>query len=393
MRPASDHFQAAVRLTHVISAGIELIFPGTSDPIEVPVESGAVTIDRTAQHRRTGSVRIPWSLRAGEDLGVDLRTLTLGGYARLYRGLRYADGSREHVLLGELRVESVSWSTLEASASLELSDRMAQVRDEPLTAPFAAAGFTPAQAAVEIVRGVFGDTITYRTPYQPASVMGDTIYTGTRTEALSALEQGYSAETYFDADGAFVFAAKPGDEEPVVWTIDAGEQGVMVDASENLDRTGIYNGVLVKGQPPEADQPPFAALATFDDPSSAIRWGGPFGKIALIADSNNVTTLEQAQQTAQSLLRLRLKRTRSLEITAAPNPALEAGDTIRVVFPDGREELHLIDSTTVDLGTAAQKILTRSQEGSSALRAPVRDRLYQGAGAWREARGARLVAA
>jgi hypothetical protein len=49
-----------------------------------------VTIDRTAQIRRTGSLTIPWSLRAGEDLGLDLRTLALGGYAIVRRGLRYA---------------------------------------------------------------------------------------------------------------------------------------------------------------------------------------------------------------------------------------------------------------------------------------------------------------
>ena len=361
MRPASPKFLELVRGSHVIAARCELIFPGRPEPVEVAVQDGSLRIDRTAQNRRAGQVTIPWSLRVGEDLGLDLRTLALGGYARLYRGVRFADGSTELVLLGLLRVESVSWGTLEAAASLELADRMSQVRDEPFTAPYSAGGLRAHEAAIGIVHQVFGDGIEYRAPYAPTDVITDATYTGSRTDALSALEQAYGAETYFDADGAFVFDRRPGDDDPVVWTVDTGANGVMVNATENLDRTGIYNGVLVEGQG-DATLPPISALATFTDPTSPIRWGGPFGNVALLVQSSTVQTVEQAQATADSLLNLRLKQTRSLDLTAAPNPALEAGDTIRVVFPDGRDETHLIDAVTVELGTAAQAIVTRTHE-------------------------------
>jgi Domain of unknown function (DUF5047) len=384
MRPASAEFLAALRYSHVIAASVDLIFPGAADAdaISVPVESGSVTIDRTAQNRRSGSIRIPWSLQAGFDLGVDVRDLPLGGYASVRRGLRYADGSTELMLLGRLRVESVNWGTLEASASLELADRMAQVRDEPFTAPFSALGKTPAAAAVEIVQQVFGSSIAYHTPFTPAATLGDITWTGERNEALSQLEQSYGAETYFDANGDFVFAQRPQDTDPVVWTVDASELGVMVDARESLDRTGVYNGVLVKGQA-QSDLPPVSALATFDDPTSPIRWGGPFGHVAILADSTTVTTTAEAQAAADALLRLRLKQTRSLELTAAPNPALEAGDTIAVVFPDGRSEQHLVDATTIDLATAAQQVVTRTQFAPGAEQRPVAaDALTAGAQAW-----------
>jgi Domain of unknown function (DUF5047) len=365
MRAVSEKFLESVRESHILACACRLVFPD-GQTADVPVEEGSVTIDRTAQARRSGSIRIPWSLRQGTTLGLDLRSLPLGGYAQVRRGLRYADGTTELVLIGHLRVESVTWDTLAASASLELSDRMAQVRDEPFTTPYSALGKRPAQAAVEIVRAVFADTITYLTPYDPPTVIGDVLYSAGRGEALSDLEQGNGAETYFTADGDFVFDQKPGDSEPVVWTVDAGDTGVMVAANESLDRTGIYNGVLVKGQA-AADQPPVSALAVYSDLSSPIRWGGPFGKVALIADSTTVTDAAQAQASAESLLRLRLKQTRSLELTAAPNPALEAGDTIRVVFPDGRDEHHLIDAVTVDLSTGAQRITTRSQAALSSV--------------------------
>jgi hypothetical protein len=371
MQPASPEFLASLRYSHVIASSVDLVAPGDTDAnaVTVPVESGSVTIDRTAQNRRSGSIRIPWSMQVGFTLGIDLRDLPLGGYALVRRGLRYADGSTEQILLGRLRVESVSWGTLESSASLELADRNAQIRDEPFTAPYAALGKTPADAAVEIVQQVFGSSIAYHTPFDPPGTLGDITWTGERTEALSQLEQSYGAETYFDAAGDFVFAQKPQDTDPVVWTVDAGDLGVMVDARESLDRTGVYNGVVVKGQA-QADLPPVSALSTFDDPTSPIRWGGPFGHVAILADSTTVTTVAEAQAAADALLRLRLKQTRSLELTAAPNPALEAGDTITVVFPDGRQETHLIDAVTIDLATSAQQIVTRTQFAPGAGQRP-----------------------
>ena len=45
----------------------------------------------------------------------------------------------------------------------------------------------------------------------------------------------------------------------------------------------------------------------------------------MISQSSSVQDTAQALDVAESLLNLRLKMTRSLTLTAAPNPALEAG--------------------------------------------------------------------
>jgi hypothetical protein len=388
MLACSDRFLASLRQAHLIASSCQLWFPGEASPVEVGVEAGSVTIDATAQARRRGSVQIPWSLSAGIELGLDLRSLALGGYATLRHGLRYPTGERELLTLGHLRVESVSWETLAQSASLELADRMAQVRDEPFTAPFAAGGLRPAAAAVQIVQGVFGASIGYSTPHDPAITLADVWYSESRAEALTALEQAASAQSYFDAEGDFVFAsAEPG---PPVWAVDAGEEGVMIDAGEDLDRTGVYNGVLVTGQS-TADSAPISALAVEDDPELPTRWGGPFGKVVLVAQSSSVQDAAQALAAAESLLRLRLKATRRLKLAAAPCPALEAGDTIDVLFPDGREERHQIDAVTVDMAGGAQTIDTRSNfdPEASELLAPVSLRFYSGAAAWRQLEDAR----
>ena len=96
---------------------------------------------------------------------------------------------------------------------------MAQVADEPFTdalrrPPASCPPRPPSRSSTPYS----ATTIGYSTPFAPPDAMGDTTYIGPRTDALSALEQSYGAETYFDADGDFVFAEKPGDDEPVVWT-------------------------------------------------------------------------------------------------------------------------------------------------------------------------------
>ena len=182
-----------------------------------------------------------------------------------------------------------------------------------------------------------------------------------------------------------------------VWDVDASETGVLVAADESLDRTGVYNGVLVTGQD-VATSAPFAALVTDSNPSSPSRWGGPFGKVARVEQSTAVQTLAQAQTAAQRLLDERLAITRSLTLQAAPNPALEPGDVVRVTFPDGRVEQHVVETIRVSLeASGAQSLVVRSTSTPAAgtTRIPFADKrrrrgLY-GDAAWRELQGARRV--
>ena len=536
MRPVSDAFLAAVRDSHVIAARVELTFPD-GEAAEVAVEGGSLVIDRTAQTRRTGSIAIPWSLEIADELGLDIRTLPLGGWAKLRAGFRRVDGSEDLALLaGRMRVESVTWGTLDQSARIELADPMAQVRDQAFTAPYAAGGKRPAIAAREIVYDVFGETITYRILFDPPTVVQDVFFSGARDQAIADLARSVGAEAYFDADGAFVFDVAAGggqvdtsghltDESTVVtaipstvgifvgmtvtgigiprgrrvvsidsatqvtlnaraniigaknsrtttgspvlteitdtddlspgmsvtgsgipavtkiasvqvstvtldkpatadgyplisfsapadaallfaggsgaypvFTVDAGEAGVMVAADESLDRSGVFNGVFITGQE-TAVTPVFSVLVVDDDDDSPTYWGGPFGRIAKVETLNSIQSPEQATYAAETMLNDALGLSRSLTIRAAPNPAIEAGDPIQVVFPDGRDERHIVDVARIDLSTGPLDLSTRSiyrpASAEAMSLAPLhhwaRAPLHEAA-AWAELRKAQVVA-
>lgn len=533
MRPVTTEFASTLRGSHLIDADVELLFPGASTWLTVAALEGRVTIDRTSQVRRMGSVTIPWTVAAKDLLGgIDIRTLPLGGYARPRRGILYPDGRREVVSLGVLRVESVTWSEVEQRATLELADRMAQVRDEPFQVPYDASGKRAAAAARELVEAVFGPLgIDYHVNYDPPTIIADTIYSDSRIDAVFELARSAGADVYFDADGDFVFDVAAGGQAveltgtltdgsaivtglatttqlavgmtvigigvpafrriasidsltqvtlnaPVnlagvknsrtavgsnvvteitdtddlsvgmsvagvgipagttitairpaeltlsraatlagyplltytapnpaaltfagssiaypVWEIDAGENGVLVDTGESLHRTSVYNGILVTGQA-TAVTGAFAVLVVDSEPTSPTRWGGPFGHVLRVESSVAIQNADQATVVGQVLLNEGLGLTRSLTITAAPNPALEAGDIVRVVFGDGRDELHQADVVEIALGTEAIRLATRStSKPSDPTRwAPLAERrVFTGEDVWHELRRASVA--
>jgi Domain of unknown function (DUF5047) len=394
MQAVSARFLAALRVSHTVRVRALIYRPGNPLPLEARVTGGQLRSDRDARVTRQGTLSVAFA--AAENF-PDLRELPFGGYARIERGLMYADGSEELVPIGHLRIDSVSWEGEAGAATLTLSDRMAQVQDEPFTVPWAPGALKPSDAARAAVEQVFGATIPYTILTDPATepaLTPDTIYEQDRAQAVGDLAAAVQAEAYFDPAGGFVLRPAPDLEElEPVWALDAGEAGVLAGAVESLDRTTIRNGVAVRGQA-AADSAPIYALAVDDDPASPTLWGGPFGKVALVTTLTGATTQGQADETAATLLRLRLGLARSLTLRAVPNPALEPGDAIEVVFPDGRTEKQLVNALDVPLDVAgALTLVTTSHWRPSLLAAARWPRVYTGAAAWRELAAADEVAA
>jgi len=253
---------------------------------------------------------------------------------------------------------------------------------------------TVGQAAGEVVWPVFEDSIAYQILYDPPYALSTTAYTGSRVDALVDLARGVGASTYFDANGDFVFTQQPSaDVDLPVWTVDASETGVFVSDVEALDRTGIPNGVLMQGQG-DPELPPLQALVVDDDPTSPTRWGGPYGHVVRIEQSSVVRTVQQAADAASAMLDARLGLSRSVSLTAAPNPALEALDVIEVYFEDGRYERQVVDSIRLGLSPGGtQELATRSRwrpgdDEWTPLPAPDRA-VYVGEAAWEVVKSAR----
>jgi hypothetical protein len=179
-----------------------------------------------------------------------------------------------------------------------------------------------------------------------------------RGAALSDLAAAAGAWALFDPAGVFrVVPRAPNPPPGPVATIGAGIAGALVSGDESLDRSSVRNGVIVRGQG-DADKAPFSALATHDDPTSPIRWGGPFGKVAMLVESQAVGNATAAMATANAMLRLRLGLARTLTLTCTPNPTLSPGDAVTIVHGDGRSEVQVINRVELGLGASDSMTVT-----------------------------------
>lgn len=359
MFAVSSRFLAAIRGAHAISLAASVYSPSApSTAVPVSIQGGSLTLDVDAFVRRQATLDIAFSLADPVNVAL-IRLLPFGGFCKIERGVRFADGTVERVPLGFFRIESIVWPELQGTATLTLADRFAQVNDESLTAPYVASGKKPSDAVVELVQGVFGSSIAYHVLTNPAAetALSDTVYDEDRGGAVRSLAAGVGAVAYFDTLGDFVLRPAPTGADPPVWTLDAGASGVLVSASESLDRSSVRNGVSVRAQP-AADAAPIYSLATDNDPASPTRWGGPFGHVPLVVQSQSVETQAGADSLAASLLNLRLGLSRTLELHAVTNPALEGGDVVTVAHADGRTETALVNALQFDLGPQGDLTVT-----------------------------------
>src|SRR5262249_30869659 len=142
------------------------------------------------------------------------------------------------------------------------------------------------------------------------AIPGGTVYDDNRWDALTNVFGPMGAEGFFDVHGNFVVQPVPvvssdTTDDDIVWTIDTGPNGVMVDAQRVVTREGVYNFVTAMGQSTSDTGDPPVAYAADTNPSSPTYWGPstsvpdgpfqitPFGQVVLRYSNSNMTTNDQ----------------------------------------------------------------------------------------------------
>lgn len=310
-------------------------------------EGGTVSVDRGSQCRRTCSVTVP-------DPGLIPRTpadklAVYGARLRISRGVQYSDGSQELVPIGVFRLDEASGDADEGPATLNGKSLECIIADDKFTTPYRASG-TAVAAITALIQRSIPDAIVTSTAADAAI--------GARTWDIEAdpwaavLELGAAigAEVYCNADGEFVIAELPDLATATpVWSVAAGEGGAYIAASRGMTSDKVYNGVLARGENTEANIAPVSSLVVDNDPSSPTYWSGNFGHRPTFYSSSTLITTGACTAAATLLLRSAQAPNASADITSLPNPALEPGDVLRVVYPDGSKELHQVASFSIPL--------------------------------------------
>lgn len=351
MLTVSPRWAPALATDHGMVARVRLLYGDTVVADDVPFTDGSVSVDRGSETRRSLSLTVP---DPADFPFAETDAFSVYGHeVYVERGIQYADGSTESVPLGFFVITEVSGDIHAGPLSITAAGRELRLKREVFETATSTAGYTDAAAFIR----TYVEQIT-PAGFVNASSSAETPL-ATRTwdagaeiwPALVEVATSVGAELFCDAYGTFRLRDIPDiATAPPVWTVDAGEGGTMVSAEMSVSADGVYNRVRVVGENAEDGAPPVAAEARVTDPADPLRYGGRFGRVTKHYSSSLVTTTDQAQGTANALLRKYRAPNRTVALSSIPNPALDAGDCIRVVYGgDVAPELHLVQSFTLSL--------------------------------------------
>lgn len=365
MYPISDKLAKALRRSFRLKTTVDVWYDGNY-VTTLPVNDGRVSIDRTAATRRDMEITIPDPTFV--PLYANSPLAPYGAELRVFSGIQFMDGSSEQVPLGVFRIESVDWDDAQGAApKVQGYDRSKAVIDAKFLMPYDASGRSAMAVIAALVTDVVACDVLFDPTLSDYALPGGSVFDSERWDAVQSIAAGMAAEAYFDVYGNCVVTRIPSITQDTphasaVWTVDHGENGVLVSAQRGVTRSGVYNAVAATGATADTEGAPPVGFAADTDPRSPTYWGPasalpygpyeptPFGQAVYRYSNNLLTDAQQCETAAQGQLANFLGLARSLDFTCVPNPALDGGDLILVKYPNGQEEIHLIDRLEIPIG-------------------------------------------
>ncbi|WP_329068995.1 DUF5047 domain-containing protein [Amycolatopsis sp. NBC_01480] len=364
MRPVTDAFLATLRGAHKMVARATLVtpgqvgvtpigipIPGVSDLGRLPILGGDVTVDATADVQATLDLTTiyPWPTHPA-DPGTPY-----GQEIYVERGVEYGLGTTEWVGLGYFRIDSAEQSGRpDGSIRIAGSDRMAKVRDARAWQPAQFGAGTSVGALIDqVVQDALptGQTLVsvYDWPAYTDTIGTVQILDEDRLAFLQDVVASRGKVAYWDYAGRLQVKNAPTTSGAPVWTVNRGAGGVLVSVNRKIDRDGVYNAVVARGDA-TGELPPVQGIAYDNNPSSPTYWDGPFGLVPRFYASSFITTTAQAGSAAASILAQSSGLPYTVSFETVPNPALETGDVVSLLYSDAEgAENHILDRITYAL--------------------------------------------
>lgn len=331
---------------------------------DLPVVDGSITIDRNSKTRRSADLTV-----AIDQLGTDSRdalerVTVQSGEVEIHTGITYEDGTTEELLIARMRVDSLELQD-SASARIGLFDYALMLDEHPVDTAMGAK--IPAGTDWRIaIQQLIEDTFTWKPcgwdnlltidPEVPSWQIPEQAWDNVnRLSTILEWAEARECDFYNLPDGRFHLAPKTDDGDPV-WTVDSGDYGVLVTATQKFAREEQYNAVAISYQVPDGDIVSIRAFVVDDDPNSPTRWGGPFGKRVLTLDNIPAANEDEARSIAVRKLNENKGATRALSLKTLRNPALLPGQVIVVQHPQITNERQVIERVVHQLGRGTSDI-------------------------------------
>lgn len=189
----------------------------------------------------------------------------------------------------------------------------------------------PGATVLGEVRRLVGDIVPVHVAQglTDKNVPTSVVYERERLDAVEDLLKTIGAAWRMTGDGQFeVFPRATG---APVWTVEGGDEGVLITVRRSQSVDGMYNAVASEGA--TDDGVPLVGRA-FEE-AGPLRWDGPHGHRPLFHSATGLLKT-QAAVDADARTRLRTEvssRTMLLPVTCLPHPGLQPGDVVTVASP------------------------------------------------------------
>lgn len=354
MIAASSSFAAAIGQSHEPAIRVVLLNSFGEELEELPIEDGSVTLDGAAVTRASLSLSLAPDaadlVRLVAD-DYDDPLAPCGNEIAVYRGITYIDGSVEYLQLGVFPIDEFSAQDNDGGADVSVSalDRSSVLIDAVFEESGVIEEGTNAYTAIiSLVQAVYPDcTFTFTAadtdvtlPALSYEVNDD------RWDFVQACAEAAQSLLFFNNQGELTVAPAPNTVTPI-HTLDEGD--VLLAASKQWGKANAVNRVYVEGNSSAAD-PVTPGDARDTSPLSPTRYGGPFGRHTMTYSSEFITTDEQAQDVAETILAQKVGSTQEIGFASLADPRLEPLDVVRITrTPLKIDEIHVIDSLTIPL--------------------------------------------
>lgn len=371
MRPVSSAFLTAVPGSHSAVFRARIVNPGSTGTNPGPVDGsgspvntikivgGDVTFSTSSDVNGTCEIHT--------DMAWPMNSAALGSpYGQelfLERGIRFGSGTQEWVGLGYFRIGEVAQDDAPKGViRISGEDRMSGVRDARPIAPVQFVAGSSVGTIIDQVVGacfswavttVYPDWDVYNTPLVSDHVLNDD-----NISFLNELITSFGRIYYWDYKGRFVVKKIPSLTTQAVTTINAGRYGVLCSMQRTISRDSVYNAVVATGEPVD-EQPPVRGVAFDLNPASPTYWNGAFGHVPKFFSSSFLTSIDQCDSAAASLLAGLTGVPYVVSLGTVPNPALEGWDVIVITYADSQpSEVHIIDTITYPLTVEEEMALS-----------------------------------
>lgn len=164
-----------------------------------------------------------------------------------------------------------------------------------------------------------------------------TAWPESRTDAIGDLLDMINAVCRVNGDGSLTILPRAGIGP--VWTIQGGEDGVLIACDRKLNDDGVYNACRSSNSSTDGSMPLVARSYVTSGP---LAYGGPFGKVPIFHQAI-ATTQGGVQDDAVTYLAQKMSAGMvDLTVTCLAHPALQVQDIVTILAPTVAGDLPLM---------------------------------------------------